>query len=329
MKKYVIIILLFVFCLIELDISRVSYLSAESIAGDQKVKTKQKSDKEIKNSQSKKSKKDQDKDKNKTKGKSDSSKDKKSKKKEQNKLKNEPDKIIRKDNVELLRVVDGDTIEVLLEGREVKVRLLGIQAPELFANPVWDYAQEAKDALDKIFLYSKKVSLEYSSNHKNDKYGRILADVFSDDDIWINGYLVDKSFAYVYLLNYDVVPYIDKLLKLENKAIDSKLNIWSKESYRVIKANRAYQFVDFYKIVDGEILDVKITKNSIWLEMEQSKEKGLSARISKEDIERLGGIDEIKKYKNKKVRIRGFVEKYSPKFGPLIDIKSKYQIEIK
>jgi hypothetical protein len=86
--------------------------------------------------------------------------------------------------------------------------------------------------------------------------------------------------------------------------------------------------VDFYKIVDGEILDVKITKNSIWLEMEQIKEKGLSARITKEDIDRLGGIDEIKKYKNKKVRIRGFIERYSPKFGPLIDIKSKYQIEV-
>lgn len=235
--------------------------------------------------------------------------------------------LVTKNNVEVIRVIDGDTIEVTLDGKLVKIRLIGIQAPELFADPVWPYAQEAKDILENMFLYSKKVSIEYLDIHSQDKYGRILADVFSDDGIWINGYLIDKSLAYVYILNHDIV-YIEKLIQLENKAIIGGLKIWNEEEYKVIKANRAYQFVNLYKIIDAEVLNIKVTQNSIWLEFETTSEKGFSARINKENMDNLGGLENIKSYKNKKVRIRGFIEKYSSNFGPFVDLKSPYQIEI-
>ncbi len=236
--------------------------------------------------------------------------------------------IVEINNVSLIKVIDGDTIEALVNNKPTKIRLLGIQAPELYTNPPWPFANESKQALENILADAPNFKIQYVASNKKDKYGRILADIFTYDEIWVNGYLIDKSLAYVYILNNSYIPYIDKLLQIENKAIKKNNLFWKNEKYEVIKANRAYQFVDNYKIIDGKIINILDSKYSIWLQFEETKQKGFSGRIDKEYANIFGGIKEIKKLKNKNVRIRGFVEKYSKDFGPFVDIQSAFALTL-
>ena len=85
------------------------------------------------------------------------------------------------ERVELIRVVDGDTLLVKdKDGVEQKVRLIGVDAPES-VNPDksknTEEGEEASDYLKLMLNDIKYIYLEYDSE-KIDKYGRTLAYVW-------------------------------------------------------------------------------------------------------------------------------------------------------
>jgi endonuclease YncB( thermonuclease family) len=92
-------------------------------------------------------------------------------------------------------VHDGDTITVALDAplsdgsRQLKIRLLGIDAPEM-SQP---YGEASRDAVDKR-LYRRPVRVVFS---ETDIYGRALADVYAGD-LWINRELVSSGMAWDY-----------------------------------------------------------------------------------------------------------------------------------
>ena len=87
------------------------------------------------------------------------------------------------------KVIDGDTIELMVDlgfniHTKIRVRLYGINTPE----------SRTKDLAEKeLGLKAKKFTEDWFTNHKwvfvntipdkNDKYGRILARIFSSDKI--------------------------------------------------------------------------------------------------------------------------------------------------
>ena len=89
----------------------------------------------------------------------------------------------------LLKVIDGDTIELMVDlgfdiHHKMRVRLYGINTPE----------SRTKDLAEKeLGLKAKKFTEDWFNNHqwvfvntipdKNDKYGRILARIYSSDKI--------------------------------------------------------------------------------------------------------------------------------------------------
>lgn len=72
------------------------------------------------------------------------------------------------------RVVDGDTIEVKIDGEKFKVRLIGVDTPETKhpRKPIEPYGKEASEYTKKK-LNSKKVYLEKDVSD-TDRYGRLL-----------------------------------------------------------------------------------------------------------------------------------------------------------
>jgi len=79
--------------------------------------------------------------------------------------------------VPVVRVVDGDTLHVLLRGQEVTVRMIGMNTPETVKEntPVECYGPEASDYA-KHTLTGQTVTLEYDdSQGREDQYGRTLA----------------------------------------------------------------------------------------------------------------------------------------------------------
>lgn len=85
---------------------------------------------------------------------------------------------------EVVAVVDGDTIDVATSRGEVRVRLIGIDSPELGRNGQTSecYAEEARDYLDDL-VYGRTVQLVSDPTQDDtDRYDRLLRHVLIDGD---------------------------------------------------------------------------------------------------------------------------------------------------
>jgi micrococcal nuclease len=84
----------------------------------------------------------------------------------------------------VVRVVDGDTVDVRLEGGEVeRLRILGIDTPEVVdpRRPVQCYGPEASERAQRLLPPGRAIVLEGDpSQNARDRYGRRLAHLFLD-----------------------------------------------------------------------------------------------------------------------------------------------------
>lgn len=108
-----------------------------------------------------------------------------------------------REKVELIRVVDGDTIIVNYEGEKTRVRLIGINSPESVHEDESKNTQEGRDAsafLKEYLADTSYVWLEFDVEPK-DQYERTLAYVWMNADgtdvgqDMLNGIIVDRGYA--------------------------------------------------------------------------------------------------------------------------------------
>ena len=117
-------------------------------------------------------------------------------------------------DAKVITVSDGDTIQVINQSLKIKVRLAGIDTPELRQM----YGYEAKDILSEKIL-NKIVTIKGISK---DRYGRLIGDIFLNDR-WINFELVKEGFAWHYKkYSADI-----KLSEAEKEAKARGIGIWS------------------------------------------------------------------------------------------------------
>ena len=130
------------------------------------------------------------------------------------------------DSIEALaiRAVDGDTIEVEIEGESYKVRYIGIDTPELHhpTKPVGYYAQEAYEK-NRELVEGKTVFLEKDIS-ETDRYGRLLRYVYVGD-VFVNAYLVQQGYAQVSTYPPDV-KYQEQFLELQREARETGRGLW-------------------------------------------------------------------------------------------------------
>ncbi len=96
----------------------------------------------------------------------------------------------------VIRVVDGDTIVADVEGREERVRYIGVDTPESVkpGTPVQCYAKKAS-ARNRALVEGRRVRLVTDAEER-DRYGRLLAYVYRQDDgAFVNAALVREGFA--------------------------------------------------------------------------------------------------------------------------------------
>ena len=107
---------------------------------------------------------------------------------------------------EVIQVVDGDTIRVLLDGKDETIRFIGIDTPETVdpRKPVQCFGKQASDFI-KAKLTGKQVFLQNDITQTDrDKYQRLLRYVFLPDGTNVNLLLIQQGYAHEY--TYDV-PY--------------------------------------------------------------------------------------------------------------------------
>ena len=140
--------------------------------------------------------------------------------------------------VKLVECIDGDTARFIINGKEEKVRFLGIDAPES-TNYIEEYGIDASNYTCNMLKNAKNIYIEYDLNSdKRDKYGRVLGWVFVDNNN-LSELLVSRGYAEVKYI-YGDYKYIDKLCKVQYDAYKDKLGIWSLNDYEY-KDNYCYK----------------------------------------------------------------------------------------
>lgn len=120
----------------------------------------------------------------------------------------------------VVRVIDGDTIDVSISGKVYRVRYIGMNAPEI-GKP---YYQEATDK-NKELVEGKTVRLEKDIS-ETDKYGRLLRYVYVGD-LFVNAELVRLGYTPATPYPPDV-KYEAYLKSLEEQAKAANLGMWAK-----------------------------------------------------------------------------------------------------
>ena len=105
----------------------------------------------------------------------------------------------------ILRVVDGDTVDVRLEsGATARVRLLGIDTPEVYSG-IECGGRAASRAADRVLPQGARVALVPDPTQALvDRYGRILRYVMKGS-LDVDRLLVERGHATVYV--YDHRPF--------------------------------------------------------------------------------------------------------------------------
>jgi micrococcal nuclease len=137
---------------------------------------------------------------------------------------------INKPTYRVSRVVDGDTIEVTIDNKPVKVRLIGVNTPETVdpRRPVQCFGKEAS-AETKRLLNGKDVVMENDVSD-TDSFGRLLRYVYiplqDGTNLFVNDYLVRQGFA-----SLDTVPpdvrYSSRFAEAQKEARDNNRGLWA------------------------------------------------------------------------------------------------------
>jgi len=116
-------------------------------------------------------------------------------------------------------VIDGDTIDVNVEGEVYRVRYIGMDTPER-----WEpFYAEAK-AFDRSLVEGKTLYL-YKDVSETDRYGRLLRYVVADD-VFVNLELVHQGWATVATYPPDVAC-ADAFLTAQQDAQENGRGIWA------------------------------------------------------------------------------------------------------
>ena len=131
----------------------------------------------------------------------------------------------------VVKVTDGDTITVLVENQQIKIRLNEIDAPEAKQ----DFGQKSKEALADL-IFEKEVRVV---THGEDRYGRTIGDVFVGQTN-VNEKMIEDGWAW----NFLKYSKSQRLADLEREARASKKGLWAGNNpispwdYRAEKARK-------------------------------------------------------------------------------------------
>ncbi len=165
--------------------------------------------------------------------------------------------------VQVDKIFDGDTFS-LKDGR--KVRLLGINTPETgyYGKAGESFSQKARKKLANL-IKGKTVQLKIGKPAQ-DKYSRVLANVFLNDNTNVSAKMLESGLGYLLIIPPNV-EFADCYKRAQTRAKVAQLNLFGGD-YR-LKFSR--------KI--GKLKKIKQTRNSIWLYLDNKK----YVRISRED----------------------------------------------
>lgn len=134
-------------------------------------------------------------------------------------------------DVEVISVIDGDTIKIRYEGKEETVRYLLIDTPET-NHPSLGEQPLGKEATkeNKKIIESGDVSIEFDVGGRFDDYGRLLAYIYVDGES-VQEHMLKSGLARVAYVYPPNTRYVDEFEAAEKQAKEAGTGIWEFENY--------------------------------------------------------------------------------------------------
>ncbi len=128
----------------------------------------------------------------------------------------------------VIKVVDGDTISVEINGKKETIRFIGMDTPEIVdpRKPVQCFAREASAKMHELIDGTSVSLVADPTQGDRDKYRRLLRYVYTKDGVLLNQLMIEQGYAHEY--TYDK-PYKfqEEFRQAEHDAIVNKRGLWA------------------------------------------------------------------------------------------------------
>ncbi len=125
-------------------------------------------------------------------------------------------------------VVDGDTIDATIDGREERVRLIGIDTPETKRpeTPIECFGPEASAFTESLLPVGTPIRIERDTVNRDD-FGRLLGYVYrAADGVFVNYESIRQGFATPLTIEPNTT-YVDLFVDAARAAEADDVGLWS------------------------------------------------------------------------------------------------------
>lgn len=206
----------------------------------------------------------------------------------------------------IIVVYDGDTVGIeFRNGRRRKIRLIGIDSPET------NHSDERVRLLAQLskrfafyYLYRKKVTVMYDWE-REDKYGRLLAYLWTEENGLFNEFILEEGFASAYLRFPFKDLYRKRFIQAEKSARFSNKGLWREEPYPTVPLDQILNYIGQTAAVQYTCQEVQTKGRFLFL---QSAEQIFSTLIpsNRENL-----FADVKDFRGRVIRVQGFIEEYN------------------
>jgi micrococcal nuclease len=128
----------------------------------------------------------------------------------------------------VVKVHDGDTVTLLMEGKEYRTRLIGIDAPEMGQEP---WGRKAKKHLTEVLKQIGKTVYVETDIVKFDKYNRLLAYLWTKEKDCINERMLLDGYAVLFTIQPNS-KYVERFKKAQWTARQEQRGIWGPDGLK-------------------------------------------------------------------------------------------------
>ena len=206
------------------------------------------------------------------------------------------------------------------------IRLSGINIPDYHPDRPGEVSLMAVRVLDDM-LRGKDVTLYQSKNKlaQTNRMGHLAAHVVSDNNVWVQGALLQLGLARVET-DSETPEMARDMIARERAARTSKAGLWAFDSYGVLSPADAPKYFESFQIIEGTIHAAAMKNNRTYLNFGENWKNDFTVSIAPKDKRKFikAGIDPLNLGKVK-VRVRGWLSDYN---GPYIEITHPEALEI-
>jgi micrococcal nuclease len=228
---------------------------------------------------------------------------------------------------EVAWIADGDTVR-LTNGQ--LVRFVGINTPEIGHNgkPSEPFAEEAKAELERLIGDQKTIGLRIDRELR-DRYGRLLAHVYTADGRSVEAHLLRKGLG-----AQVVIPpndwHLDCYRAAEAVARQQDLGVW-KQFYRPIPVDKLPRDTRGFRVISGTIDRVGEGKYSLWLNFPrlegEGPREGVALRIPRKDMKYFTKYD-VRRLLGQKVVARGWMFRHKKQLVMVVSHPAALEISL-